>query len=201
MLDNSKRVVDENSVLVTQVRDELERLMELQVNNIERGFQELVRKLTEKKQEILMGFERKFKKEEQRLMNKQDLIGTNADELRTIEQIFEELVQFIEVSNDPQILQKIQDISTFLHKSFVDLDLITKNQIGQKREIFIDETFKPLSFNVTKALEIVKKFEMVWPDRYGNDQPPQSDNKSLTDPLNAPVLTAGERIGLYKSSS
>ena len=85
MLDNSKRVVDENSVLVTQVRDELERLMELQVNNIERGFQELVRKLTEKKQEILMGFERKFKKEEQRLMNKQDLIGTNADELRTIE--------------------------------------------------------------------------------------------------------------------
>ena len=29
MLDNSKRVVDENSVLVTQVRDELERLMEL----------------------------------------------------------------------------------------------------------------------------------------------------------------------------
>ena len=102
-------------------------------------------------------------------MNKQDLIGANAEELRTIEQIFEELVQFIEVSNDPQILQKIQDITTFLHKSFVDLDLITKGQIGQKREIFIDESFKPLSFNVTKALEIVKKFEMVWPDRYGND--------------------------------
>ena len=51
----------------------------------------------------------------------------------------------------------------------MDLDLITKGQIGQKREIFIDESFKPLSFNVTKALEIVKKFEMVWPDRYGND--------------------------------
>ena len=49
--------------------------MELQVSNIERGFLELVRKLTEKKQEILIGFERKFKKEEQRLMNKQDLIG------------------------------------------------------------------------------------------------------------------------------
>lgn len=49
MIDNSKRVIDENSVLVTQVRDELERLMELQVNNIERGFVELVRKLEEKK--------------------------------------------------------------------------------------------------------------------------------------------------------
>ena len=34
MIDNTKRMVDENSVLVTQVRDELERLMELQVTNI-----------------------------------------------------------------------------------------------------------------------------------------------------------------------
>ena len=34
-------------------------------------------------------------------MNKQDLVGSNAEELRTIEHIFEELVQFIEVSNDP----------------------------------------------------------------------------------------------------
>ena len=57
--------------------------------------------MTEKKQEILLNFERKFKKEEQRLMNKQDLVGSNAEELRTIEHIFEELVQFIEVSNDP----------------------------------------------------------------------------------------------------
>lgn len=84
--------------------------------------------------------------------------------------------------------------------------MITKNQIGQKREIFIDESFKPLSFNVTKALEIVKKFEMVWPDRYGNDPvdpaiASMSSAKPPVDPLNAPVLTAGERIGLYKSSS
>lgn len=76
--------------------------------------------------------------------------------------------------------------------------MISKNQITQKREIFIDETFKPLSFNVTKALEIVKKFEMVWPDRYGND-PPDSSSLPQIDPLSAPVLTAGERIGLYKA--
>jgi len=73
------------------------------------------------------------------------------------------LVQFIEISNDAQILQKIQDVTTFLHKSFTDLDLITKNQIAQKSEIFVDSSFKPLSLNVKKAMEIVKKFEMVWP--------------------------------------
>ena len=64
MIDNTKRVIDENSVLVTQVRDELERLMELQMSNIEEGFAELVRKLEEKKAEILAGFEKKYKREE-----------------------------------------------------------------------------------------------------------------------------------------
>lgn len=33
----------------------------------------------------------------------------------------------------------------------------------QKSEIYIDQNFKPLSLNVKKAMEIVKKFEMVWP--------------------------------------
>jgi hypothetical protein len=33
-------------------------------------------------------------------MNKHDLVAHNAEELRNIETIFEELVQFIEMSND-----------------------------------------------------------------------------------------------------
>ena len=37
-------------------------------------------------------------------MNKQELIDTNAQELKNIEKIFDELVQFVEVSNDAQIL-------------------------------------------------------------------------------------------------
>ena len=45
MLDNTKRLIDENSVLVRQVRDELERLMEVQISNIQDGFTELIRKL------------------------------------------------------------------------------------------------------------------------------------------------------------
>jgi hypothetical protein len=92
MLDSTKRLIDDNGVLVTQVRDELERLMEVQIANIQDGFAELIRKLNEKKQEILIGFEKKYKKEEQRLMNKHDLITHNAEELRNIEMIFEELV-------------------------------------------------------------------------------------------------------------
>lgn len=96
-------------------------------------------------------------------MNKQNLILSNAEELENIEKIFEDLVSFIELSNDAQILVKMSDITAFLTKSFTDLDLMNKNQIQQKGEIFLDQNFKPLSLNVRKALEIVKKFEMQWP--------------------------------------
>jgi len=120
--------------------------------------------------DIIAEFERKYKREEQRLMNKEKVINSNQEEINNIEQIFEELVQFIEQSNDAQVLQKIQDITTFLHKSFTDLDIITKNQVTQKGEIFIDQSFKPLSLNIRKAMEIVKKFEMMWPSVDQNQQ-------------------------------
>lgn len=97
-------------------------------------------------------------------MNKEKIVSSNQEEIKNIEQIFEELVQYIDQSNDAQILQKIQDITTFLHKSFTDLDAITKNQVTQKSEIFIDQSFKPLSLNIRKAMEIVRKFEMMWPN-------------------------------------
>lgn len=54
-------------------------------------------------------------------------------------------------------------MTTFMHKSFTDLDIITKNQIGQKSEIYIQPSFRPLTLNVRKAIEIVNKFQMVPP--------------------------------------
>jgi hypothetical protein len=48
-----------------------------------------------------------------------------------------------------------------MHKSFTDLDIITKNMIAQKSEIYIHPSFKPLTLNVKKALDIVSKFEMT----------------------------------------
>lgn len=81
MLDNSYRLIYENQNLLNQVKEELERLMELQLNNIQDGFAELQRKLDEKKQDIILEFERKYKREEQRLMNKEKIVTANQEEL------------------------------------------------------------------------------------------------------------------------
>ena len=163
MLNNTKRLIVENENLIEQVKEELSRLMDQQVKNINQGFNDLIRKLEEKKHEIILEFEKKFKKEEQKFISKQNQIRQDTEEIASIELILKELKQFTETNNDAQILQKIHDITTFLHKSFTDLDIITKKQIYQKSEIFIDPNFKPLSLNVKKALDIVKKFEMVLP--------------------------------------
>jgi len=57
MLDNSTRLICENETLLGQVKEELERLMDLQLNNIQDGFAELQRKIEEKKQDIIGEFE------------------------------------------------------------------------------------------------------------------------------------------------
>lgn len=164
MLVNATRLNEENRKLIDQVKDELSKLKQQQMQNIDKGFMELMKKLEDKKQEIMLEFEKRYKKEEQKFMTKTSLVDTNSEEIKGIEKIFNELLQFINNNPDAKILQKASDVTTFLHKSFTDLDIITKNQIAQKSEIYIHPSFKPLTLNVKKAIEIVSKFEMLPPN-------------------------------------
>jgi hypothetical protein len=87
----------------------------------------LFRKLDEKKMELKSDFEKKFRAEEQRLMTKMSLVASNFEEIANIQRIFDELLTFIDSNQDAKILQKASDMTTFMHKSFTDLDIITKN--------------------------------------------------------------------------
>jgi hypothetical protein len=49
------------------------------------------------------------------------------EEINNIERIFVELIEFVDSSSDAQILIKVQDITQYLHKSFTELETITKN--------------------------------------------------------------------------
>jgi uncharacterized protein YlxP (DUF503 family) len=55
------------------------------------------------------------------------LVASSFEEVSNIEKIFDELMQFIDTNPDARILQKATEMTTFLHKSFTDLDIITKN--------------------------------------------------------------------------
>ena len=64
MLVNANRLNEENRKLIDQVKDELNRLKVQQMKNIEKGFYELQKKLEDKKTEIRLEFEKRYKKEE-----------------------------------------------------------------------------------------------------------------------------------------
>lgn len=115
------------------------------------------------------------------------LIATNFEEIQNIQKIFDELLQFIDNSPDAKILQKATDMTTFMHKSFADLDAITKNQIAQKAEIYVDPSFRPLTLNVRKAIEIVNKFQMVPPT--GPVIPAFQPSTELNMPLPSPKVS------------
>ncbi len=74
------------------------------MKNIDKGFYDLIKKLEDKKTEIKFEFEKRYKKEEQKFMTKMSLINSNLEEIKNIERIFEELLQFIDNNIDSKIL-------------------------------------------------------------------------------------------------
>jgi hypothetical protein len=63
-------------------------------------------------------------------LTKHSLIVANLDEISNIEKVFDQLLNFIDSNVDAKILQRANDVTTFMHKSFTDLDIITKNMIS-----------------------------------------------------------------------
>lgn len=162
------------------------------MKNIDKGFFDLQKKLEDKKQEIKNEFEKRFKKEEQKFLTKHSLIVANLDEISNIEKVFDQLLNFIDSNVDAKILQRANDVTTFMHKSFTDLDIITKNMISQKSEIYIHPSFKPLTLNVKKALDIVNKFEMTPSTVTTGVQPPQGSQAENGLPLSLQQRNAGQ---------
>jgi hypothetical protein len=51
------------------------------------------------------------------------------EEISHIERVFVELIEFVDVSPDALVLVKINDVSSFMHKSFVEMEKMTKNEL------------------------------------------------------------------------
>ena len=65
---NTKRINDDNRSLITHVREEILRLKEQQLRNIDKGFGDLIRRLEEKRDELKNEFAGKYVGEENKLL-------------------------------------------------------------------------------------------------------------------------------------
>ena len=82
-------------------------------------------------------------------------------DIGNIEIIYSELVKFMETNADAKILSKIQDVSQFISKSIDDLEKIAGAKGFDKGSTLISKDLKPLTLNVSKAYDIIGKFNMV----------------------------------------
>ena len=161
LLLNTKRINEDNRNYVVHIKEEIGRLKEQQLRNIDKGFGDLIKKLEEKKEELKNEFSSKYLIEENNVLGKTQLLDQNTEEIANIEIIYDELMKFIDKNNDAKVLTKINDISSFISKSIEDLERIAKNKGLDKNETLIDASLKPLTLNVQKAYEIISKFNMV----------------------------------------
>jgi predicted CopG family antitoxin len=71
---NTKRINDDNRSLITHVREEVLRLKDQQLKNIDKGFSDLIRRLEEKRDELKSEFSGKYLGEENKLLSRAQVL-------------------------------------------------------------------------------------------------------------------------------
>lgn len=108
---NTKRINDDNRQFIEHIKQEIQRLNDQQSKNIDKGFNELIMKLQERRDELKQTFAEKYIQEENKILAKNQILDQNTDEIASIEVIYGELFKFIEKNSDAKILTRINDVS------------------------------------------------------------------------------------------
>ena len=70
------------------------------------------------------------------------------------------MLTFIDHNEDAKILQKSHDMASFMFKSYSDLEILSRNQIEFKDDLFVLPQFRPMSLNVAKAMDAILKINL-----------------------------------------
>ena len=148
LMDSTRQVNDDNLSFVEHRRDEVTRMKEQQLYYIDYGFDEVIKKLQEKREQLKVDFNQRYQNEETRFAEKMEVLEIYSRDQNSIDAIYEDLQRFIERGSDAKILTKITDISEFVQKSVENLEHISKAKGFEKMDTEIDPSLKPLSLHV-----------------------------------------------------
>jgi len=71
---NTKRINDDNRQFIEHIKQEIQRLNEQQARNIDKGFNELILKLQERRDELKQAFAEKYIAEENKVLGKNQIL-------------------------------------------------------------------------------------------------------------------------------
>jgi ABC-type phosphate transport system auxiliary subunit len=108
---------DDNILFLRSKLNEVDKLKEIQIKNIDRGFEELIRRLEEKKFNLKNDFSQKYEREKMRLEDTMKPYLLVQNRLEAVKHTYNELSEMLMQKTSAFVLGKIQDVMTKMKQS------------------------------------------------------------------------------------
>lgn len=159
VVDNLRSANNENRNVVKDRYNEIITLKKAQEKIVNDIFDNIVSIVEDKRSQFLNEFNNKFLLEAKRFKKLDNTINNIHYELDTIVKINSELCNFAETKNEASTLKKINDFTTFLQRSLIDLTRLYKTEMSLKTELKMDPAVNPININVKNLLLIIEKID------------------------------------------
>ena len=159
ILKNLEKVNEDNQTNAESKLDDVDKQKETQINMVSKSFDEIIKKLEEKKASLIDEFNNKYFHEIKRFKKIQTCLQSNQNQIERIAHINEELTKNFEKFSDAKILKKIDEFTSFLHKSAMDIKRLYKTEISLKAELIIDPAMKPIPINISELIHLLEKID------------------------------------------
>ena len=159
ILKNLEKVNEDNQSSSENKIDEVEKQKLNQITIVTKSFEEIIKKIEEKKNSIIEEYNNKYFHEIKRFKKIQTCLQSDQSQIERIAHINDELTKNLENFSDAKILKKIEEFTSFLHKSAMDIKRLYKTEISLKAELTIDPSMKPTPINTSDLLHLLEKID------------------------------------------
>ena len=185
---------NEDNILKCQIRaSEITEQKNNQVLMVVKSFDEIFKKIEEKKNAIIAEFEVKYEHETKRFDKIQKVIDKNKKEIDALIGIIDEVIWNFDNDSDAKILKKVKEYTDFLQRSGLDIKRLHKNELTLKTELAIDPAMKPTQININDFIRLLNEIDpkkICYPpfiENYSNkeDSTITDNNTSMTNNRNS----------------
>ncbi len=180
ILKNLEKVNEDNQTNAENKMDDVEKQKLNQIQMVTKSFEEIIKKIDEKKNSIIEEYNNKYFHEIKRFKKIQTCLQSDQSQIERIAHINDELTKNFERFSDAKILKKIEEFTSFLHKSAMDIKRLYKTEISLKAELTIDPSMKPTPINTSDLLHLLEKIDpknICYPFEESLDETDTSNSK------------------------
>ncbi|CDW74857.1 kelch motif family protein [Stylonychia lemnae] len=112
LLMMTKKINKQNTQLLIQLKEEVDKLKDTQVQNINRAFTEIVKRLEAKRDAVKMQYNHLYEREQGKLEDKLRPLQKYEENLVKVESIYKDIKGIIQSKNQIQLLSQMKDVNS-----------------------------------------------------------------------------------------